>query len=202
MDASAITTYLADKKQEYSQLQSHQLVQYLHYKEYVEIETKKDELFQKKIEFISMAKSLREAMVRDTGYRQLKRYFVEMIGMADEDAKHAADKYNEGSRIYDKFPKILQNLSNCPALDIRDLTIHELSLAGSQNWVIRRTALSKSKKKPANGTVPAPIDWNDVQLTVDDIVARNWFDDAKDNPPLVAYIMDKINERVVGKTLY
>ena len=100
------------------------------------------------------------------------------------------------------FPKILQNLSNCPALDIRDLTIHELSLAGSQNWVIRRTALSKSKKKPANGTVPAPIDWNDVQLTVDDIVARNWFDDAKDNPPLVAYIMDKINERVVGKTLY
>ena len=202
MDASAITTYLADKKQEYSRLQSHQLVQHLHYKEYVEIETKKDELFKKKIEFISMAKSLREAMVRDTGYRQLKRYFVEMIGMADEDAKHAADKYNEGSRIYDKFPKILQNLSNCPALDIRDLTIHELSLAGSQNWVIRRTALSKSKKKPANGTVPAPIDWNDVQLRVDDIVARNWFDDAKDNPSLVAYIMDKINERVVGKTLY
>ena len=202
MDVAAITNYLADKKQEYSRLLSHQLVQYLHYKEYVEIETKKDELFKKKMEFISMAKSLREVMVRDTGYRQLKRYFVEMIGMADEDAKHAADKYNEGSRIYDKFPKILQNISNCPALDIRDLTIHELSLAGTQNWVIRRTALSKSKKKPANGTVPAPIDWNDVQLTVDDIVARNWFDDAKDNPPLVAYIMDKINERVVGKALY
>ena len=47
-----------------------------------------------------------------------------------------------------------------------------------------------------------PIDWNDVQLTIDDIVARNWFDDAKDNPPLVAYTMDKINERVVGKALY
>ena len=202
MDVAAITTYLTDKKQEYSQFPSHQLVQYLHYKEYVEIETKKDELFKKKIEFISMSKSLREVMVRDTGYRQLKRYFVEMIGMADEEAKHAADKYNEGSRIYDKFSKVLQNVSNCPGLDIRDLTIHELSLAGTQNWVIRRAALSKSKKKPANGTIPAAIDWNDVQLTVDDIVASNWFDDAKDNPPLVAYIMDKINERVVGKALY
>ena len=41
-----------------------------------------------------------------------------------------------------------------------------------------------------------------MQLTVDDIVASNWFDDAKDNPPLVAYIMDKIIERVVGKALY
>ena len=74
-----------------------------------------------------MSKSLREVMVRDTGYRQLKRYFVEMIGMADEDAKHAADKYNEGNRIYDKFPKVLQNISNCPGLDIRDLTIHDIS---------------------------------------------------------------------------
>ena len=28
------------------------------------------------------------------------------------------------------------------------------------------------------------------------------FDDAKGNPSLVAYIMDKINEQVVGKALY
>ena len=49
MDVAAITTYLTDKKQEYSRLPSHQLVQYLHYKEYVEIETKKNELFKKKM---------------------------------------------------------------------------------------------------------------------------------------------------------
>ena len=85
MDSHAITTYLSDKKNEYSRLHSHQLLQ-LHVKEYIEIETKKDELFQKKMEFISMSKSLREVMVRDTGYRQLKRYFVDMIRMTDEDS--------------------------------------------------------------------------------------------------------------------
>ena len=205
MDALTITTYLADKKMEYSRLHSRQLLQSLHLKEYVEIETKKDELFMKKMEFISMSKSLREVMVRETGYRQLKRYFVQEIGMTDEDATHAADKYNEGSRIYDKFPQIVMNLSICPALDIRDLTIHELSLAGKLNWVIRRSALVKGNKRElGNGNgipVPTPVDWNDVQLSVSNIVATKWYDDAKGNPHLVAHIMEKINERVVYKAM-
>ena len=201
MDALTITRYLADRKREYAQLHSQQLLQSLHIKEYVEIEDKKDELFKKRLEFISMSKSLREVMAVETGYRQLKRYFVEMIGMSDEDAACAADKYNEGSRIFDKFPQILQNLSNCPSLDIRDLTIHELSLAGKQNWVLRRSALSKKPRKSADGNVPTPVDWNDVQVSVDALVRSRWFDEAKSNPPLVAYIMENINQRVVGRAL-
>ena len=122
MDSHAIITYLSEKEKEYSRLHSHQLLQCLHVKEYIEIETKKDELFQKKMEFISMSKSLRVAMVRDTGYRQLKRYFVDMIRMTDDDATYAADRYNEGSRIYDKFPQIMKNLSRCPELDIRNFS--------------------------------------------------------------------------------
>lgn len=203
MDSHAIITYLSEKEKEYSRLHSHQLLQCLHVKEYIEIETKKDELFQKKMEFISMSKSLRVAMVRDTGYRQLKRYFVDMIRMTDDDATYAADKYNEGSRIYDKFPQILKNLSRCPELDIRDLTIHELSLAGKPSWVLRRSALVRNKQKPSpNSTANTPpVDWADVQLSVDDITASQWFDTAKSNPQLVAYIMDKINERVVNKAV-
>ena len=112
------------------------------------------------------------------------------------------EKDNEGSRIYDKFPQVLRNLSRCPELDIRDLTIHELSLAGKPSWVLRRSALLGNKKKPsANKTIATPVDWADVQLSVDDITASQWFDTAKSNPPLVAYIMDKINDRVVNKAV-
>ena len=154
------------------------------------------------MEFISMSKSLRDVMVRETGYRQLKRYFVEMIGMREDEATHAADKYNEGSRIFDKFPQILQNLSSCPELDIRDLTVHELSLAGKQSWVLRQSALVRNKQKPsANATFTTPVDWSDVQSSVDDITNSQWFGTAKTNPSLVAYIMDKINERVVSKAV-
>ena len=183
-------------------LHTRQILQALHVKEYVEIENKKDELFKKKMEFLSMSKSLREVMLRETGHRQLKRYLVDMIGMTNDAATHAADKYNEGSRIYDKFPQVLRNLSRCPELDIRDLTIHELSLAGKPSWVLRRSALLGNKKKPsANKTIATPVDWADVQLSVDDITASQWFDTAKSNPPLVAYIMDKINDRVVNKAV-
>ena len=202
MDSLAITTYLSDRKTEYSRLHTRQILQALHVKEYVEIENKKDELFKKKMEFLSMSKSLREVMLRETGHRQLKRYLVDMIGMTNDAATHAADKYNEGSRIYDKFPQVLRNLSRCPELDIRDLTIHELSLAGKPSWVLRRSALLGNKKKPsANKTIATPVDWADVQLSVDDITASQWFDTAKSNPPMVAYIMDKINETVVIKAV-
>ena len=107
MDAIAIKTYLQDKKTEYTRFHSRQLFQSLHVKKYVDIESKKDELFKAKVDFVSMSKSLREVMVRETGYRQLKKFFVEMIGMTDEKATHAADKYNEGSWIYDKFPFLM-----------------------------------------------------------------------------------------------
>ena len=203
MDAIAITTYLQDKKTEYTRFHSRQLLQALHVKKYVDIESKKDELFNAKVDFVSMSKSLREVMVRETGYRQLKKFFVEMIDMTDEEATHAADKYNEGSRIYDKFPMIIENLSKCPNLDIRDLTIHELALAKKPSWVLRRSAVVANKKKPSgNGAVGAEVDWDNVQQSVDMITSSDWYEEAKDNPPLVAYIMDKVNDRVIGKSMY
>ena len=46
-------------------------------------------------------------MVRDTGNRQLKRYFVNMFKMPDE---QGADKYNESCRVFDLFDQVIQNV--------------------------------------------------------------------------------------------
>ena len=112
-------------------------------------------------------------MQRETGYRQLKRYLTSEYGMSDAVAKHNADKYNEGSRIYNKFPLIVNNCVHCYGIDIRDLTIKELSLAVNMSWLIRRAALTKSKKKAVPDDVALDVDFASVQKSVEQILASN-----------------------------
>ena len=72
-------------------------------------------------------------MLLQTGYKQLKRYFVNEIGLEDTDAKLAADKYNKAARTYKNFNQIIRNIAAHPKLNIRDHTITELHL-GKQNF--------------------------------------------------------------------
>ena len=81
MDENTIIDYLHEKRVAYSVLSHRQVLQSLRFKEYIEIEEKKDEVFKKRMDFFVLAKCLKEAMVWETGYRQLKRYLVNEIGL-------------------------------------------------------------------------------------------------------------------------
>ena len=178
------------------------LLQALNLQEYIHIEDKKRELFLKRIDFICMVKSLKIAMARESGYKQLKRYLITECGMNDADAQHNADKYDEGSRIYDKFSLIVDNCAQCPDIDIRDLTVKELALAVNLSWVIRRGALIKTKAKVVPADLLVQVDLASVQQSVDQILTSDWYAVAKDNPALVANIMNQISERVVSNSQY
>lgn len=195
--------YFEDRNRHYSTFSGENLVHTLNLQEYVNVEDAKRELFTTRIDFICMAKSLRIVMTRDSGYKQLKRYLTWECGMNDADAKYNADKYNEGSRIYDKFPLIVENCAKCPDIDIRDFTVKELALAARLSWVIRRAALVKvPKRQVAAVNVQVQVDCTSVQKSVDQLVKSNWYAAAKDNPNLVANIMNQISERVVSKSQY
>ena len=141
-------------------------------------------------------------MTIESGYKQLKRYLREEFGMSDDDAKHNADKYNEGSRIYEKLSLIVENCAKCHDIDIRDLTVKELALAMRLSWVIRRGALVKSQRKVVPGDGEVQVDLASIQQSVDQILNSDWYAAAKDNPNLVAGIMNQISDRVVSKSQY
>ena len=141
-------------------------------------------------------------MERESGYKQLKRYFSSECGMTDAAAKPCADKYNEGNRIYNKFPLIVNNCTQCHGIDIRDLTVKELSLAVNMSWLIRRAALTKSKQKAVPQDVAVDVDFMSVQQSVEQILASNWYSVARENPALVANIMNQISDRVVSSSQY
>ena len=115
-----VVTYFNAQNQYYSAFTGQALIAALCVKEYVEIELRKDELFFKRVDFICMARSLKFAMERESGYKQLKRYLVAECGMTDADAQHNTDKYNVGCRIHDKFQLIVNNCAECTNIDIRD----------------------------------------------------------------------------------
>ena len=131
-------------------LSHREVLQSLHYKEYVEIEEEKDKIFKKRLDYFLLAKCLKEAMVNQTGFSQFKRYFVHEIGMDDHEAQRAADQYNRAYRTYNNFDVIVRNVAEFPKIDIRDLPINELPLAVNKDWVRRRAAMVIGKKKKAD----------------------------------------------------
>ena len=203
MDNDTIMDYLQRKTTEFSLLSHHEVLNSLRYKELVEIEDLKDEIFKKRLDFFVLANCLKEAMMFQTGYKQLKRYLVNEIGLDDQKARVTAEKYNKASRTYKKLTTIIRNIAAYPKLDIRDLSIAELHLAVREDWVRRRSALIKRvEQNTVNGNSQAPVDWGDVQQTAQYIFSTDWFKKAKDDPNLVTYIMTELSGQVVRQSQY
>ena len=202
MEVNTIISYFEGKKLYFQTFNCETLLTSLHFNEYVDREVRKTELFFKKIDFVCMAESLKVAVKRETGYKQLKRYLKSVCDMDDRTAQHNADKYNEGSRIYRNFSVIVNNCTKCANIDIRDFTVHELCLAVNLSWVIRRSASIYGKTTGNALEDPVIIDEGSVQQSVDNILNSAWYMEVKRNPALVANVMNRISERVVSNSLY
>ena len=202
MDRSTAIEYFEGRIAYYQTFSCERLINSLSFNEFVEREDRKSDLFHKRVDFICMAESLKIAMVRETGYKQLKRYLKNHCGIEDCKAQRMADKFNEGSRIYRNFSTIINNCSKFSSIDIRDFTIKELSLAVNLSWIMRRNALIQANKKNISLHVPQVIDNESVEQSVDDILNSTWYLEAKDNPALVARIMNRISDRVINNALY
>ena len=180
MDTSrAISDYLNDKCRDYSSLPHRDLYDLLKYKE-VDIEKEKDIMFRKKLDYFSLANHLKQAMLRDTGYKQLKPYFRHEIGLNDDDAKRAANRYNSACKTYKNFDIIVKNVAYFPKIDIRDLTLSQLKLAVKMEWLYLHNASLRSdgEKRPANDELDQQqVDWNDVYKVEDVIFNSNWYKD-------------------------
>ena len=202
MDERAIMDYFNLKFRQYSTLSHRAIVHELKHKVEVDIEEEKNIIFRKRLDFFTLAKSLRVAMEIQTGYKQLKRYFRNEIGLDETEAKSAADRYNAASRTYDKFPVIIQNVAEFPKIDIRDLPINELPLAVNKSWLRIRSASVRCTKRNDDTRRANEIDWNNVNETVQSIAASDWYKKAERDPNLVAYIMHNITNKLVGRSQY
>ena len=113
MDVNEIMRYFEERMNIYSGLGSEQLVNSLNTNEYIDREAKKTSLFLKKLDFICLSETLKAAVKRETGYKQLKRYLKRYCDMDDTQAHISADKFNEASRLYKKFATVLSNCAQC-----------------------------------------------------------------------------------------
>ena len=87
-------------------------------------------------------KAYRIAAERESGYKQLKRYF-QWLGYGFEDTKKMSNKLNNASWVYDNLEKIRDNLKSCPNVDIRSLTLKQIFLAKNKSWCLLQEENSK-----------------------------------------------------------
>lgn len=109
MNAESVLRFIDERRRHLGSLNCSQLMGWLNYTEYVDIEEKKNCLFEKRIEYVTMAECFKNAMERESGFKQVKRYLKKYGGMSDELAQKNADKINRASRVYKQIPTIIQN---------------------------------------------------------------------------------------------
>ena len=146
MDVPRIMNMFEESKVLMNTSHCDRLMEMLDFVEYVAIEGKKTELFQQRVIYICMANNFRMAMERDYGRKQIKRFLI-ICGYEDRVARSTAEKLNLARRVYTHFAEIVNNCFKCPSIDIRNLTINELSLEKNLSWVLKRSVEVKAKKR-------------------------------------------------------
>ena len=202
MDHEGIMHYLSRQQTNYKELGSTAIITALNHNEYHEREVKKDEIFLKRLDFICLCSSLKESVLIESGYKQLKRYFMNSLKMDESLAKSSADKYNEGARVFNRFDEVVKNCEKCNFVDIRDLNVHEYFLALNLSWVMRRNATLETKMTIPINAEFVEIDQASVNECVQGILRSDWFKAARCKPNLVATVMNRISDRVVRDAIY
>ena len=205
MDIHHIAVYTQAQIMRHSVYTGSDLLVALNHKEYVDIENSKDVLFEKRLDFLSMAVAMKTVMRRESHYTSsLKLYFIHCLQKPNNKQTEAeAFKYNQANRT---FESLGDTYANClkHQVDIRDLSIQELYLARKEIFVLQRRASVKMAKKqepvPQGGTA-IDVDQQSVNDTIDEILAAPWYIAAKSNPSLVATILQNISNRILMDTL-
>lgn len=178
-----------------------ELMQYMNYLELVKIEDQKTELFAKRLDFICASNVFQEAMYRDYGRKQVKRFLMKVWNWDEPRAMETANSLNEARRVYQHFGKIVKNCFECTHVDIRSFNIHELYLAKNLSWVIGRSVdIKPVVKKPAG--VPMQLDPRSIEDTIQNIFNSDWYKEANENPFLVANVLKTITSRVLNDSVY
>ena len=170
--------------------------------EYVEIEDKKDELFFKRIDYIAMALSFKANMEFGSNMKQVKTYLKKVLLMKEHQAQTNADKINLACRVSKNLEGIVSNCAKS-GVDIRDLSLKELSLAINLSWVIRKKSLSRIRTKvPVNAPVQIENAEEKRLRCFDNLRQEEWYQECKRYPSLVTKWMEDITELMVKDSIF
>ena len=199
MDVNFVTHYFEERIIEFSKLSGEVIICNLNLIEYKDIEDIKDELFKKRLDYFVLAKCLKERMLLESKYKQLKRYLVSIKGMESDEAQLCANKYNRACKTYERFSVIIKNISAFPKIDIRDLNINQLHMAVNMDWLQRHNSIQhrmdRISKDPSD--IHNSIDWADVETSLHHLRTSEWYKKALSNPSEMAYIFNSISCRAI-----
>ena len=126
---------------------------------------------------VAISKAFRLQIYKLFHYKNTASYFKAIKGFTKEEAKKVADPINRACKIFDRFDDILKNLQSCPHIDIRKLSVNQLSLAFDPQWcIIYNEALREQKGGTDADFVPAYSEddfWDFIQVVKSHPVYRS-----------------------------
>ena len=134
-----------DRKRQYENKQPHLLLFELNYAQGKE-EDNVEAAFAEVLKQVSISKAFRQQIYNIHLYKSPKCYFKSVMGYDNDRAGKAAEPIKRNCRVYDHFQRILENLGQCPFLDIRRFSTHMLESAISLSWCLRENENMRSQR--------------------------------------------------------
>ena len=152
------------------------------------------ELFEEVLKSVAIAKAFRVRAEQETGYRQMKRHLM-YLGVSSEDATGLARTINNGVWVYDNFRRISNNLMmECPDIDIRRLSLHQLYLAKDLSWCLMYQEQLRGRKNKPNKPDYDEASFNDLVNTVQ---KHDAFLSVSDDPKRIAALMTRLQKKIL-----
>ena len=107
--------------------------------------------FSEVLKQISISKAFKKKVKDVYHYQNIACFFKTVLGNTKEEAKTKANKINNNCLVYDDFQKILNNLSECPFINVRRLSANHLFLARGRGWWQMYNEMQRGRSdRPAN----------------------------------------------------
>ena len=98
-----------------------ELMDLLNFVEYVVIDGKRTELFQKRINYICLANCFASTMKRDYHCKQIKTFLKKHGGFEDSAAQQIASKLNEARCVFQLIDEVTFEMENSTCDELMDL---------------------------------------------------------------------------------
>ena len=109
-----------------------------------------DRAFSEVLKQICISKAFKVKVNTEYHSKYLKPFFKTVWNETDDEAKKKATKINNNCLVYDHWETILNNLSSCPLIKLKQLSANQLFLARRKGWCFSYNELQRSRSnRPA-----------------------------------------------------
>ena len=137
--------------------------------------------FSEVLKQICVSKAFKMKVEARYHYKKMAPFFKTVWGETPKNAKLKANKINNNTLVYDQWQIILNNLSVCPLINLKQLSANQLFLARTKGWCHSYNELQRSRGNRPAILAYSEEDYQDLLISIRNHPAFQAIDKSEEN---------------------